>query len=183
VFLLAVRPPIVKKHKFEHKKFQQICILAPESKNPAMKQLLYSLFGYRFIYLGMSTRNPGRIKIGIARDVDLRWKAIGRSMKGRQFPIFSLPCFFADWFEAHLHRVMKRFNRPVKGSGGSEFFSYLNPLSWIGWVYVLCCILWAFAVSHLLIYGALTGLWCWWRDIEFWAFQREVLDFLRFWLS
>ncbi|MCO6477745.1 MAG: hypothetical protein J5I94_14030, partial [Phaeodactylibacter sp.] len=71
-----------------------------------MKQILYALFGYRFIYLGMSTRNPGRIKIGTARNVKLRWKAIGRSMRGWQFPIFSLPCFNALWMEGHLHRVM-----------------------------------------------------------------------------
>jgi len=126
-----------------------------------MRRLLYSLFGYRFIYLGMSTRNLGRIKIGIAQNVKLRWKDIGRSMKGRQFPIFSLPCFYADWFEGHLHRVMKRFNRPVEGSGGSEFFSYTDPLSWPGWIYVCFAIIWAFLISHLLIYRALTGAWCW----------------------
>jgi hypothetical protein len=178
-----VPKPRQQKIKDKHKKFQQICILAPVKSISGMKKILYSLFDYRFIYLGMSTRNPGRIKIGIARNVDLRWKAIGRSMKGRQFPIFSLPCFFAIWFEAHLHRVMKRFNRPLQGDGGSEFFSYLNPMSWVGWVYVLCCILWAFVISHLLIYGAVTGIWCWWREIEFWAFQREVLGFIRFWFS
>ena len=146
-----------------------------------MKQLLYSLFGYRFIYLGMSTRNPGRIKIGIARDVRSRWKSIGRSMKGWQFPVFFLPCFFADWFEGHLHRVMKRFNRPVQGDGGSEFFSYLNPMSWIGWSYVFLCIIWAFVISHLLIYLALSGLWCWWMETDFWTFQQRMLEFLKLW--
>lgn len=140
-----------------------------------MKQILYALFGYRFIYLGMSTRNPGRIKIGIARNVKLRWKAIGRSMRGWQFPIFSLPCFNALWMEGHLHRVMRRFNRPVKGDGGSEFFSYLNPFSWIGWIYVFTAIIWAFLVSHLFIYLALTGIWCWYAEIEFMEFQKDVL--------
>ncbi|MCB0620257.1 MAG: hypothetical protein KDC41_16415, partial [Saprospiraceae bacterium] len=62
-----------------------------------MKQLLYALFGYRFIYLGMSTRNLGRLKIGIARNVGLRWESIDRSMKGKQFPVFCLPTFHALW--------------------------------------------------------------------------------------
>jgi hypothetical protein len=143
-----------------------------------MKQLLYSLFGYRFIYLGMSTRNPGRIKIGIARDVRSRWKSISKSMKGKQFPIFFLPSFAAQWFEGHLHRVMRRFNRPVKGDGGSEFFTYLSPFSWIGWSYVFCCIIWAFTVSHLLIWLALSGIWCWATDIDFVNFQKEVFQLL-----
>lgn len=143
-----------------------------------MKQFLYALFGYRFIYLGMSTRNPGRIKIGIARNVKLRWKAIDRGMKGRQFPIFSLPCFYAIWFEGHLHRVMRRFNRPVVGDGGSEFFTYLNPFSWLGWAYVLCCIILAFLLSHLLIYLAVTGIWCWYTERPFMEFQQEILNWL-----
>ncbi|MCG8327715.1 MAG: GIY-YIG nuclease family protein [Chitinophagales bacterium] len=145
-----------------------------------MKQLLYSLFGYRFIYLGMSSRNPGRIKIGIARNVRSRWKTIDRNMKGKQFPFFALPCFGAIWFEGHLHRVMGRFNRPVKGDGGSEFFSYLNPFSWIGWSYVFLCIIWAFLISHLLIYFALSGIWCWATDADFIAFQKDVLQLLFF---
>lgn len=148
-----------------------------------MKQVLYSLFGYRFIYLGMSTRNLDRIKIGIARDVNIRWKAINRGMRGHQFPIFSLPCFHALWFEGHLHRVMRRFNRPVKGDGGSEFFSYLNPMSWIGWVYVLGAIIWAFLVSHLLIYLCFSGIWCWARGIDFIAFQQDMLAWILSWVK
>lgn len=140
-----------------------------------MKQMLYSLFGYRFIYLGMCTRNLGRMKIGIARDVKLRWKTIDRKMKGKQFPIFSLPCFNARWLEGHLHRVMKRYNRPVRGDGGSEFFTFLNPFSWLGWVYVVCCIICACLISHLLIYLALSGLWCWWRELDFMNFQKEII--------
>jgi hypothetical protein len=143
-----------------------------------MKQLLYSLFGYRFIYLGMSSRTPGRIKIGIARDVNLRWKAINKSMKGKQFPLFFLPTFGARWFEGHLHRVMRRFNRPVKGDGGSEFFAYLNPFSWIGWSYVFICIIWAFTVTHLLIYLAFSGAWCWFMERDFIDFQKEMLLWL-----
>ncbi len=148
-----------------------------------MKQILYKLFGYRFIYLGMSTRNPGRIKIGIARNVKLRWKTIGQDMKGWQFPIFSLPCFSALWFEGHLHRVMRRFNRPVKGDGGSEFFTYMNPMSWIGWIYVFCAITWAFIVSHLLIYLALTGAWCWYAGLDFMDFQKDVITAIAHWME
>ena len=141
------------------------------------------MFGYRFIYLGMSTRNLGRIKIGIARDVKLRWKSIDKGMRGRQFPIFSLPCFAARWFEGHLHRVMRRFNRPVKGDGGSEFFSYTNPFSWLGWIYVLGAIIWAFLMTHLLIYLALSGLWCWYRDIGFIEFQQDMLAWVLSWIK
>ncbi len=146
-----------------------------------VKQLFYSLFGYRFIYLGMSTKNLGRIKIGIARDVKLRWKAIDKNMKGRQFPIFSLPCFHAFWFEQHLHRVMRKFNRPVIGDGGSEFFTYTNPFSWLGWVYVICAMLMAFLISHLLIYLAITGAWCWYSENDFMVFQKDMLAFITKW--
>ena len=147
-----------------------------------MKKLLYALFGYRFIYLGMSTRNPGRLKIGIARNVNERWKSIDRSMPGKQFPVFGLPSFSALWLEGHLHRVMRRFNRPVKGDGGSEFFTYLNPFSWLGWIYVLTAISWAFLLSHALMYFALTGAWCWYRGIGFVAFQKGVWEMVLGWV-
>lgn len=148
-----------------------------------MRQLFYRWFDYRFIYLGMSTRNPGRIKIGIARDVRLRWRAINRDMRGWQFPIFSLPCFNAQWFEGHLHRVMRRFNRPVEGNGGSEFFTYVHPLSWIGWGYVVWAIIWAFLVSHLLIWMVATGLWCWYAEVDFWSFQWSVFSQITDWMG
>jgi|GEM_PF-3333045 len=148
-----------------------------------MRRILYSWFGYRFIYLGLSTRNPGRLKIGIARDVKLRWRAINRDMRGWQFPIFSLPCFNARWFEGHLHRVMRRFNRPVEGNGGSEFFTYVHPFSWIGWIYVVWAIIWAFLVSHLLIWLFVTGLWCWYAEVDFWSFQWSVLSQIAGWMG
>lgn len=147
-----------------------------------MKQLLYSLFGYRFIYLGMSTRKLSCIKIGVARNVKLRWKTIDRNMRGRQFPIFSLPCFCALWFEGHLHRVMRRFNRRVDGDGGTEFFSFLNPFSWLGWIYVICAIIVAFLLTHLLIYLVFTGVWCWYSEIPFFEFQQKVITMIRHWL-
>ncbi|MEN0002881.1 MAG: GIY-YIG nuclease family protein [Bacteroidota bacterium] len=148
-----------------------------------MKQILYSLFGYRFIYLGMSTSNLGRIKIGVARNVKLRWKAIGRSMRGRQFPIFSLPCFHALWLEKHLHRVMRRFNRPTRGDGGSEFYSFLNPFSWLGWVYVFCAIICAFLLSHLLLYFTFSGIYCWYVEKPFWEFQQSMLESIKSFLQ
>jgi len=37
-------------------------------------------------------------------------------------------------------------------------------------------------ISHLLIYFALSGLWCWWMETEFWAFQQRMLEFLKLWL-
>lgn len=148
-----------------------------------MKQILYSLFGYRFLYLGMSTRNPGRIKIGIARNVKLRWKSIGRSMRGWQFPIFSLPCFGALWVERHLHRVMRRYNRPVKGDGGSEFFTYTNPLSWPGWAYVICAMLCAFVLSHLALYLFLSWMWCLYVEADFVEFQRGVVETVTGWIK
>ncbi len=143
-----------------------------------MKKLLYSLFGYRFIYLGMSTRHLGRIKIGIARNVRLRWNAIDRDMKGLQFPVFSLPCFYAFWFEGHLHRVMKRFNTPVEGDGGSEFFTFANPISWLGWIYVVCAMIMAFLISHLLIYLFLSWLWCWYWEMNFVDFQSNIINWI-----
>lgn len=148
-----------------------------------MKQLLYALFGYRFIYLGISTRNLGRIKIGVARNVKLRWKAIDRNMSGRQFPIFSLPTFHALWFEGHLHRVMRRFNRPTNGDGGTEFFSCINPFSWPVWIYVVSAMLVFFILSHLLIYCFFSGLWCWYADIPFLEFQRDLLHRFQAFLS
>ena len=147
-----------------------------------MKQLLYALFGYRFIYLGMSTRNLGRLKIGIARNVGLRWESIDRSMKGKQFPVFCLPTFHALWFEGHLHRVMRRFNRPVEGDGGTEFFTYLSPFSWLGWIYMLCAMTWAFLISHLLLYLLFSGIWCWYWEIEFLEFQKGIVEMVRGWM-
>lgn len=139
-----------------------------------MKRILYAWFDYRFIYLGLSTRYPGRLKIGIARHVGLRWRAIDRTMRGWQFPVFSLPCFNARWMEGHFHRVMRRYNRPVPGDGGSEFFTWTHPMSWLGWAYVVIAIFWAFAVSHLFLYVVLTGLWCWFAEVPFWTFQSSV---------
>ncbi len=148
-----------------------------------MKQILYALFGYRFIYVGMSTRNLGRLKIGIARNVKLRWKSIDQSMRGKQFPIFCLPCFHAIWFEGHLHRVMKPFNKPVQGDGGSEFFTYMSPFSWPGWIYVFLAITWAFLASHLLIYFAISWVWCWYNRVDFMGFQNEVWRMVLGWIT
>jgi hypothetical protein len=45
--------------------------------------------------------------------------------------------------------------------------------------YVFMCIIWAFAISHLLIHFALSGLWCWWMEADFWEFQQRMLELLK----
>ncbi|MBK7408930.1 MAG: GIY-YIG nuclease family protein [Saprospirales bacterium] len=148
-----------------------------------MKQVLYTLFGYRFIYIGMSTRNPGRLKIGIARDVKWRWKAIDRSMKGKQFPVFCLPCFHASWFESHFHRVMKRFNRPVKGDGGSEFSPIsIHSAGQDGSMFFVR-LPGHFLLTHVLIYALLSWIWCWYTGMEFVEFQKGLFNGVLGWIQ
>ena len=133
-----------------------------------LKNLLYKTLGYRCIYLGWLTYHPWKLKIGIARDTTYRWKTIKKSLRNltkwewRMKSVqIGIPVIGARWIEGHAHRVMKPFNRPIPGmDGGTEMFTFINPLSWPLWIYILCLYLVSFLLTHVfLLSGPLMGLY------------------------
>ncbi len=84
---------------------------------------------YRYIYVLGNTRHLFRYKIGIAKSVDNRRKNIGNSLKGYTYEIFAAKFFFARNIEQFMHGVYKPLNAQMQGSGKTEWFWMLIPVS------------------------------------------------------
>jgi T5orf172 domain len=93
-----------------------------------MKRLLAKL-DYRFIYVLGNTRYLCRYKIGIAKSVENRTRSIESSLKGTTYEIFSAKFFFARRIEQFLHGVYRPLNARMKGSGKTEWFWMIFPVT------------------------------------------------------
>jgi hypothetical protein len=93
-----------------------------------MKRLLAKL-DYRFIYVLGNTRHLCRYKIGITKSVENRTRGIESSLKGTTYEIFAARFFFARRIEQFLHGVYRPLNARMKGSGKTEWFWMVFPVS------------------------------------------------------
>jgi T5orf172 domain len=93
-----------------------------------MKRLLTKL-DYRFIYVLGNTRYLCRYKIGIAKSVENRTRGIEYSLKGTTYEIFAARFFFARRIEQFLHGVYSPLNARMKGSGKTEWFWMVFPVT------------------------------------------------------
>lgn len=84
---------------------------------------------YRYIYVLGNTRHLFRYKIGIAKSVDSRRKNIGNTLKGHTYEIFAAKFFFSRNIEQFMHGVYRPLNARMKGSGKTEWFWMLIPVS------------------------------------------------------
>jgi hypothetical protein len=86
-------------------------------------------FDYRYIYVLGNSRYLFRYKIGIARSVENRTRQIESSLRGYTYEIFAAKFFFARNIEQFMHSVYKPLNARMKGSGKTEWFWMLLPIS------------------------------------------------------
>ncbi len=84
---------------------------------------------YRYIYVLGNTRYWFRYKIGIAKCVEHRTKGIERTLQGYTYEIFAAKFFFAHTIEQHLHSVYRPLNARMKGSGKTEWFWMILPIT------------------------------------------------------
>ncbi len=88
-----------------------------------------SKLDYRYIYVLGNTRYLFRYKIGIARDVEQRKTGIERSMRGDIYDIFYIKLFFAMRIEQFLHTIYSPIHARMQGSGKTEWFWMLFPVT------------------------------------------------------
>jgi hypothetical protein len=84
---------------------------------------------YRYIYILGNTRYWFRYKIGIARDVEMRKRSIASSQKGDIYEIFAAKFFFSQRIEQLFHFLYNPLNAKMKGSGKTEWFWMILPIS------------------------------------------------------
>lgn len=84
---------------------------------------------YRYIYVLGNSRYLFRYKIGIAKSVENRTKGIESTLRGYTYEIFAAKFFFAESIEQTLHVVYKPLNARMKGSGKTEWFWMVLPIS------------------------------------------------------
>ena len=90
---------------------------------------LVAALDYRYIYILGNTRYWFRYKIGIARDVETRKRSIAGSQKGDVYEIFAAKFFFSQRIEKTFHFLYAPLNASMKGSGRTEWFWMILPVS------------------------------------------------------
>lgn len=88
-----------------------------------------SRLDYRYIYVLGNSRYLFRYKIGIAKSVENRTKGIENTLRGYTYEIFAAKFFFARNIEQFLHTVYSPLNARMKGSGKTEWFWMVLPIS------------------------------------------------------
>ena len=84
---------------------------------------------YRYIYVLGNTRYLFRYKIGIARNMENRTKNIDNSLKGKTFEIFAVRVLYAQRIEQILHGIYSPLSARMYGSGRTEWFWMLLPIT------------------------------------------------------
>jgi hypothetical protein len=117
---------------------------------------------YRYIYVLGNTRYLFRYKIGIAKSVENRTKGIEGSLRGNTYEIFAARFFFAMRIEQFIHTLYSPLNAHMKGSGKTEWFWMILPITptallvviWLfQWTFIPC--LFAF-IAYIVLNG---GSW------------------------
>ena len=84
---------------------------------------------YRYIYVLGNSHHLFRYKIGIAKSVEIRKMSIQSTLNGYTYEIFAAKFFFAHSIEQFLHGVYSPLNARMKGSGKTEWFWMVLPIS------------------------------------------------------
>ena len=84
---------------------------------------------YRYIYILGNSRYLFRYKIGIAKSVENRTKGIENTLRGYTYEIFADKFFFSHRIEQTLHIIYSPLNARMKGSGKTEWFWMVLPIS------------------------------------------------------
>ena len=114
----------------------------------------FNIIDYRYVYV-MRNLKALRCKIGISTKPYLRAQQVSDSVFGTAVVVFCMQMPFATLFEGLLHGFFDPFRRPLKGNGGTEFFSILiTPFAIIG-----VFLMWVIAHTVLLFLITLITLW------------------------
>jgi hypothetical protein len=99
---------------------------------------------YRYIYVLGNSRYLCRYKIGIAKSVENRTKNIEGSLKGNTYEIFAARFFFAQKIEQSFHKVYSPLSAKMQGSGKTEWFWMLLPVTPVVFLSLLWILQWIF---------------------------------------
>ena len=83
----------------------------------------------REVYVMGSTRYWFRYKIGISHNAKKRSEWISKSIKGDAYVIFKLPFFYAEHVETIMHQIYRPLNAKMSGSGKTEWFWLVLPVT------------------------------------------------------
>ncbi len=117
-------------------------------------------FDYRYIYVLGNWAYPFRYKIGIARNVEKRKAGIDRSMSGGIYDLFWIKVIYAQKIEHFLHGVYSPLSAKMKGSGKTEWFWMIFPVTPI----LLLILIWLIQICLIpaliigMIYALLNGM-------------------------
>jgi hypothetical protein len=103
---------------------------------------LLAKLDYRFIYVLGNTHYIGRYKIGIAKSVENRTRGIESSLRGTTYEIFAARFFFARRIEHFMHGLYRPLNARMKGSGKTEWFWMVFPVTPTVFLAVLWVLQW-----------------------------------------
>ena len=90
---------------------------------------MFRKLDYRYIYVLGNWAYPFRYKIGIAHDVKKRKDGIDKSMRGRIYDLFWIKVMFAMRIEQFLHWFYAPLSARMKGSGKTEWFWMIFPVT------------------------------------------------------
>ena len=83
----------------------------------------------RHLYVLRSSRYKFRYKIGISNHVERRRREVDDSLRGGVGIITSRKILFAYFWEQCLHKLYFPLNARMKGSGKTEWFWFVFPLT------------------------------------------------------
>ena len=101
---------------------------------------LWRILDYRYIYILGNTHHLFRYKIGISNSIERRTKDINKTLRGDVYEIFGAQFFFAKRIEGLMHTIYRPFGAKMYGTGKSEWFWMLVPVSpsiLLGFIWVL----------------------------------------------
>lgn len=83
----------------------------------------------RYVYIMRNSRYQFRYKIGISNNVNFRRMSIDNSMKGSVHVIFSARFFYAENVETLMHQIYRPLRAKMTGSGKTEWFWFILPIT------------------------------------------------------
>ena len=102
---------------------------------------------YRKVYILGNTYYLFRYKIGIAKNMKNRERQIEETLKGDTYEIFSIRLIYAEKVETFLHRIYRLQRTKLRGSGKTDWFWFLLPVTPI----LLLCVVFLLQIASFLL--------------------------------
>lgn len=118
-------------------------------KSSTLRRVFLKL-DYRYIYVLGNTRYWFRYKIGIAKNISNRLKGIQGSLRGDTYEIFAVRVFFSMQIEQFFHLLYSPLSAKMKGSGKTEWFWMIVPVTPIIFLSIIWIVQWI-AIPLILV--------------------------------